>query len=60
MCGWSISASAWRSASNRTTTSRVSMPSLTIFSATLRTTGSRCSAIHTVPMPPSPIGCSSL
>jgi hypothetical protein len=55
MFGWSISASAWRSASNRTTTSRVSMPSLTIFSATLRTTGSRCSAIHTVPMPPSPM-----
>ena len=36
MFGWSISASACRSASNRAITCRVSMPGLMIFSATLR------------------------
>ena len=41
-------------------TSRVSMPSLMIFSATRRRTGSTCSAIQTVPKPPSPICWSSL
>ncbi len=40
MFGWSIRASACRSASNRATTSRVSMPSLITFSATCRRTGS--------------------
>ena len=42
MFGWSISASACRSASNRAMTCRVSMPGLMTFSATLRRTG--CSA----------------
>ena len=45
MFGWSISASACRSASNRAMTSRVSMPGLMILSATLRCTGSICSAM---------------
>ena len=36
------------------------MPGLMIFSATLRRTGSVCSAMKTTPMPPSPICCSSL
>ena len=39
MFGWSIRASACRSASNRAITSRVSMPGLMTFSATLRRTG---------------------
>ena len=60
MCGWSISASAWRSASKRATTCFVSIPSLMIFSATRRFTGSSCCAIHTVPKPPSPIASSNL
>jgi hypothetical protein len=60
MCGWSIIASACRSASNRAITCRVSIPSLITFSATRRRTGSRCSAIHTVPNPPWPISCNSL
>ena len=46
MFGWSISASAWRSASNRATTCLVSIPSLMIFSATRRTTGFSCSAMN--------------
>ena len=45
MPGWSMSASAWRSASKRATTSRVSIPSLMTFSATRRWTGSSCSAM---------------
>ena len=45
MFGWSMIASAWRSASKRATTSRVSIPILMILSATRRLTGSRCSAI---------------
>ena len=40
MLGWSIIASACRSASNRAMTWRVSMPGLMIFRATLRRTGS--------------------
>ena len=40
MFGWSIIASACRSASNRAMTSLVSMPGLMIFSATRRRTGS--------------------
>ena len=40
MFGWSIIASAWRSASKRAITCLVSMPSLMTFSATLRRTGS--------------------
>ena len=40
MLGWSIIASACRSASKRATTWRVSMPSLMTFSATRRRTGS--------------------
>ena len=40
MFGWSIRASAWRSASKRAITCRVSMPSLMILRATLRRTGS--------------------
>ena len=39
MFGWSISASAWRSASNRAITCFVSIPGLMILSATLRRTG---------------------
>ena len=45
MFGWSISASACRSASNRAMTCLVSMPSLMTLSATRRRTGSSCSAI---------------
>ena len=45
MFGWSIRASACRSASKRAITCLVSMPSLMIFSATLRRTGSCCSAM---------------
>ncbi len=45
MLGWSIIASACRSASNRAITCRVSIPNLMIFSATRRRTGSRCSAM---------------
>ena len=41
MFGWSIIARACRSASKRAITSRVSMPGLMIFRATLRRTGSR-------------------
>ena len=44
MLGWSISARAWRSASNRATTCAVSIPGLMIFSATSRRTGCVCSA----------------
>ena len=60
MLGWSMIASAWRSASNRATTCAVSMPGLMTFSATLRRTGFSCSAMKTAPMPPSPIFWSSL
>ena len=54
MFGWSIRASAWRSASKRAMTCRVSMPSLMTFRATRRRTGCSCSAIYTTPQPPSP------
>ena len=54
MFGWSIIASACRSASKRASTWAVSMPSLMTLSATRRRMGSRCSARYTVPMPPSP------
>jgi hypothetical protein len=47
-------------ASNRATTRRVSIPGLSTFSATLRRTGSVCSARKTTPNPPSPICSSSL
>ena len=60
MFGWSISARACRSASKRAITCRVSMPGLMTFRATLRRTGWVCSAMKTMPMPPSPIGSSSL
>ena len=60
MLGWSISARAWRSASNRAMTWPVSMPGLMTLSATLRRTGFSCSAMKTTPMPPSPICWSSL
>ena len=60
MFGWSISASACRSASKRAITCRVSMPGLMTFSATLRRTGCCCSAMNTTPKPPSPICSSSL
>ena len=40
MFGWSIIARAWRSASKRAITCRVSMPGLMIFKATRRLTGS--------------------
>ena len=58
--GWSIRASACRSASKRARTCLESMPSLTTLTATRRWIGSVCSAIQTVPMPPSPICSSSL
>ena len=45
MFGWSIIASACRSASNRAITCFVSMPGLMIFSATRRRTGCVCSAM---------------
>src|SRR5262245_55035114 len=60
MWGWSISASACRSASNLATTWRVSMPGLITFRATLRRTGWACSATKTRPMPPSPISSRSV
>ena len=44
MLGWSISASACRSASNRAMTCSVSMPGLMTFTATRRRTGCVCSA----------------
>ena len=58
IAGWSISASAWRSASKRATTWSVSIPALMTFRATWRRTGWVCSASHTSPIPPSPTRCS--
>ncbi len=60
MFGWSIMARACRSASNRATTCRVSIPGLMTLRATLRRTGWVCSAMKTTPKPPSPICSSSL
>ena len=60
MLGWSITASACRSASKRASTDFESMPALMSLRATLRRTGCVCSATQTVPMPPSPIASSSL
>jgi hypothetical protein len=60
MLGWSIRARAWRSDSKRASTCLLSMPGLMTFTATRRLTGSVCWAIHTVPMPPSPISSTSL
>ena len=60
MLTWSIMARACRSASKRAMTWRLSMPGLMTLRATLRWTGWVCSAMQTVPMPPSPICCSSL
>ena len=57
--GWSIIASAWRSASKRVMMRRDSMPALRIFSATVRLTGSDCEARKTRPNPPSPTSRSS-
>ena len=59
MFTWSMSASACRSASNRATTCRLSIPGLITCGATRRLTGRVCSAMNTVPMPPSPIRWSS-
>ena len=50
----------WRSAANRASTWRLSIPALIIFSATVRLIGRVCSAMKTVPMPPSPMVCKSL
>ena len=50
---------AWRSAPNRVSTALDDMPGLISLRATMRRMGSRCSAIQTVPMPPSPITSSS-
>ena len=55
MLGWSIRASACRSASNRARTWAESMPGLMTLRATRRRTGRSCSAMKTAPMPPSPI-----
>src|SRR5438067_726445 len=60
MLGWSMSASACRSASNRAMTLFVSMPGLMIFNATRRRIGSSCSAMKTTPQPPSPTCCKQL
>src|SRR5262245_19283893 len=60
MLGWSISASACRSASKRAITCWESIPALISLTATRRFTGAVCCAIQTVPMPPSPICSSSL
>ena len=54
MAGWSIKASACRSASNRATTCTVSIPALITFNATCRRTGRVCSASQTSPIPPWP------
>ena len=56
--GWSIRARACRSDSNRATTSRLSIPLRISLRATMRRTGSVCSACQTSPMPPSPSRCS--
>ena len=60
MFGWSIIARACRSASKRAMTCRESIPGLMTLRATRRRTGSCCSAMKTVPMPPSPIGLQQL
>ena len=60
MFGWFITASAWRSCSNRATTCFELSPRWTSLSATRCTNGCRRSASHTVPNPPSPIGEISL
>ena len=60
MFGWSIIASACRSASKRAITCCVSMPELDDLQRHAADTGSSCSAMYTVPNPPSPIFCSSL
>ena len=60
MLGWSMIASACRSASKRATTCRVSIPAFSTLSATRRRTGSVCSAMNTTPKPPSPICSRSL
>ena len=60
MFGWSISASACRSASNRASTCFESIPALISLTATNRLTGSVCLARQTDPMPPSPIASTSV
>jgi hypothetical protein len=55
IAGWSMRASACRSASNRATTWTVSMPVLMTFRATFRRIGAICSASQTSPIPPSAI-----
>ena len=60
MLGWSISASACRSASKRASTCLGVHAGLDELEATVRLTGSVCWAIQTVPMPPSPISSTSL
>ena len=56
--GWSMSASACRSASSRAMNWAESIPGLITLSAAVRRTGDDCSARKTTPMPPSPI-CST-
>src|SRR5262249_27347435 len=51
---------ACRSAANRASTCLLSIPALTTLTATRRRIGWAWSAIQTVPIPPSPICCSSL
>ena len=60
MPGWSIIASACRSASNRAITCRVSIPTLMSFRATSRRTGRSCCARNTLPKPPSPMSRSNV
>ena len=60
MFGWSITASAWRSASNRASTVRVSNPTRMSLSATSRFTGADWVARQTVPMPPAPTHSTSV
>ena len=52
MLGWSIRASAWRSAPNRARTWRLSMPALMSFSATVRRTGGSARPCRPCPCPP--------
>ena len=60
MFGCSMIASACFSRANLETTCFVSMPSLMILSATIRLTGSFCSAFQTSPKPPDPMFCMSV
>ena len=56
MCGWFISARAWRSDSKRATTSSLSIPRLTSLIATVFSNAwSARAARYTMPIPPRPM-----